>query len=134
MRAVFDCNVLISALLAPRGAPAQLLSRWRDGEFELIVSDKVLAELERALAYPRVAERISAEDASEFVAFLRRAAKLASDPDVAVTRSPDPDDDYLIALAESQGAYVVSGDSHLLGLSQTLPVLSPREFLERLAG
>ncbi len=134
MRAVFDCNVLISALLAPRGAPGQLMSRWREGEFELIVSVEVLAELERALAYPRVAERISAEDASEFVAFLRRAAKLAPDPDVAVARSPDPDDDYLIALAESQRAYVVSGDSHLLGLSQTLPVLSPREFLERLAG
>lgn len=110
------------------------MSRWRDGEFELIVSEKVLAELERALAYPRVAERISAEDASEFVAFLRRAAKLAPDPDVALARSPDPDDDYLIALAESRRAYVVSGDSHLLGLSQTLPVLSPREFLERLAG
>jgi putative PIN family toxin of toxin-antitoxin system len=110
------------------------MSRWRDGEFELIVSDKVLAELKRALVYPRMAERISAEDASEFVAFLRRAAKVAPDPDVVVARSQDPGDDYLIALAEGQRAYVVSGDSHLLGLSQTLPVLSPREFLERLAG
>jgi putative PIN family toxin of toxin-antitoxin system len=134
LRAVFDCNVLISALLAPHGAPGQLLSRWRAGEFDLIVSDKVLAELERALAYPKVAERIPAEDASDFVALLRRAAEFAPDPDVAVARSPDAADDYLLVLAESRHAFLVSGDGDLLGLSHTLPVLSPCEFLARLGG
>ena len=134
MRAVLDCNVLISALLAPGGAPRQLLSRWRAGEFELVVSEKVLTELERALGYPKIAERIPPEDASDFIALLRRAAQWVRDPDAVVARSPDVDDDYLIALAESQRAFLVSGDSHLLGLSHTLPVLSPREFLARLDG
>ena len=50
MRAVLDVNVLIAALLSPTGAPAQIVSRWLGGEFELIVSGNLLAELERALA------------------------------------------------------------------------------------
>ena len=35
MRAVVDVNVLISAILASRGASAELLRNTRDGEFEL---------------------------------------------------------------------------------------------------
>lgn len=41
----------------------------------------------------------------------------------------DPDDDYLIALAHSQNAVLVSGDSHLLDLSGGAPILSPADFL-----
>ena len=48
MRAVLDPNVLISALLAPKGAPGQVLAKWVIGEFELVVSPLLLAELERA--------------------------------------------------------------------------------------
>lgn len=44
-------------------------------------------------------------------------------------RSDDPVDDYLIALAA-----VISGDRHLLELSDRIPVYSPREFLELLGG
>lgn len=46
----------------------------------------------------------------------------------------DPVDDYVVALARSAHAsVVVSGDTHLLGISSSeLPVMSPREFLARL--
>lgn len=48
--------------------------------------------------------------------------------------SPDPDDDYLIALARVAGAdYLVSGDRHLLDLADPdPPVLTPRQFLRLL--
>ena len=51
MRAVLDPNILIAALLSPGGAPAQIVSRWLGGEFELVVSEALLSALERALAY-----------------------------------------------------------------------------------
>jgi len=44
-------------------------------------------------------------------------------------RSPDPDYDYLLALALSRRAFLVTGDRHLLGLSAALPILTPAEFL-----
>ena len=40
-----------------------------------------------------------------------------------------PGDDYLIALAEASRAAIVSGDGHLLGLRDELPVYSPAELL-----
>ncbi|MBI2168497.1 MAG: putative toxin-antitoxin system toxin component, PIN family [Actinobacteria bacterium] len=134
MRVVLDPNVLISGLLTPRGSPAKVLSAWLEGAYELVVSPKVLAELERALAYPKLRARISDREAGEFVELLRRGADAHDDPDdPPALRSPDPGDDYLIALAHSVSAVIVSGDKHLLGLSNRLPVYSPAAFLKMLA-
>ena len=75
---------------------------------------------------------------------LRFAAVLVEDPaEVSAGATPDPDDDYLVALAALVGAsYLVSGDRHLLDLPNrlvrdgegraTARVLTPREFLEEL--
>ena len=104
MRAVLDPNVLISALLAPNGAPAQALSRWVGGEYDLVVSPFLLAELERALAYPKLRARIAPEAAGEIVSFLERAAILMMDREKSPRRSSDPGDDYLLALAEQAKA------------------------------
>ena len=132
MRAVLDPNVLIAGLLSPSGPPAEILSRWVAGEFELVVSDALLAELERALAYPKVRARVTEGDAHAFVEVLRRGAHAAEDPPSPPNRSADPGDDYLLALAETERALLVSGDRHLLDLSGTLPVQSPRDFLSSL--
>jgi uncharacterized protein len=132
VRAVLDANVLIAALLSPNGAPAQILARWLAGDLELVVSESLLAELERALAYPKLRGRIAPEDAAEFVSFLQNSAIHAPDPPAPPCRSPDPGDDYLLALAESKKAIVVSGDQHLLELADRFPVRSPRDFLDAL--
>ncbi|MGH9011524.1 MAG: putative toxin-antitoxin system toxin component, PIN family [Acidimicrobiia bacterium] len=133
MRAVLDPNVLISGLLAPAGSPAKVLKAWLDGAFELVVSPLLLTELERALRHPKISERIEPAEAEELMALLRRQANVIDDPSTAPpVRSPDPGDDYLIALAASARAVIVSGDGHLLGLAEDLPVYSPAEFLSRL--
>ena len=132
MRAVLDANILISALLSRSGSPAQIVARWLAGEFELVVSEVLLAELERAFAYPKLRSRLAAADAAQFVALLRSAAVLAPDRPNPPRRSPDPGDDYLLALAEGQKALLVSGDHHLLGLVDRFPVRSPRAFREAL--
>jgi predicted nucleic acid-binding protein len=42
----------------------------------------------------------------------------------------DPGDAYLVALAQAEGAALVSGDRHLLDLAGEQPIYSPRAFLE----
>ena len=134
MRAVLDPNVIISALLSPEGSPARALRGWQQGAFELVVSPLLLGELQRALAYPKLARRIPPEEAEAVVEWLRGSATVAPDPDhPPPVRSPDPGDDYLIALAAAQGALLVSGDDHLLQLADGIPVCSPAVFLERLS-
>jgi putative PIN family toxin of toxin-antitoxin system len=133
VRAVLDPNVLVSAVLAPGGAPARALRAWLEGAYELVVSPLLLAELERALAYPKVRARVTREEAVELVDLLRRHGDFVDDPPESFrVRSPDPGDDYLIALAAASGALLVSGDRHLLGLADELPVCSPSAFVVRL--
>lgn len=132
MRAVLDPNNLIAALLSPAGAPAQLVTGWLGGEFELVVSETLLAELVQALEYPKLRKRVSADQAAEFVALLRDGPMIGADPSATSRRSADPGDDYLLALAESERAVLVSGDQHLLALAGELPIQTARAFLERL--
>jgi putative PIN family toxin of toxin-antitoxin system len=133
LRAVLDVNVLIAALLSPGGSPAQLLRVWQAGAFELLVSPQLLAELTRALSYPRIRRLIPAEDADAFVAWLRHSATLVLDPsDAPPWRSADPDDDYLMTLAAAERAVLVSGDRHLLAFADRLPILAPADFLRSL--
>jgi hypothetical protein len=130
VRAVLDVNVIVSALVSPRGTPARLLRAWQDGYFDLLVSPLLLAELRRTLTYPKIAKRIAIESSDEMIDRLTRFAVLEGDPaSPPPARSTDPDDDYLIALAAAAKAYLVSGDDHLLSLRPGLPILSPAEFL-----
>ena len=133
MRAVLDANVLSSAALSPRGTPARLLIAWQAGAFELVVSPQLLAELRRALAYPKLARLVPPADADAFTAWLGRAAELVADPPgPSPVRSSDPADDYLIALAAAERAVLVSGDGHLTALAGRIPVRTPAEFLAEL--
>jgi hypothetical protein len=52
MKAVVDPGVLVSALIAPKGTPAQLLDLLIQGRFEVIVSQRLLGELIGVLLEP----------------------------------------------------------------------------------
>jgi putative PIN family toxin of toxin-antitoxin system len=132
VRAVLDANVLVAALLSRAGAPAQILELWLAGEVEIFVSELLLAELERILAYPKLRARVSAAEAEQLVLLLRETAVVVADPPDPPSRSPDPGDDYLLALAEAGKAVLVSGDQHVLGLADRFPIQTARAFLELL--
>ena len=133
MRAGLNPNVLISAALSRHGAPPRILRAWLDGAFELIASPLLLEELERALAYPKLRKRIPPADAAGLVEWLRRSATVADDPAGAPpVASADPGDDYLIALAVSERAVLVSGDRHLLAIARDMPIHAPADFLAQL--
>jgi len=111
-----------------------VLRALASGEFELIVSEALLNELERALAYPKVRRHVDEADAAELVRWLTDSATHAADPAIdPPVRSRDPDDDYLIALASGHRAALVSGDKHLLALDREMPVFPPRAFVDLLA-
>jgi uncharacterized protein len=132
LRVVLDVNVLVSALLSKAGAPGRLIALWLEGSFELVVSEALLAELGRALAYPKLRKHISREDAADFIAVLRATASMLADADRSEPISRDPGDDYLLALAKASASVLVSGDRDLLVLAPELPIEEPGAFLEHL--
>ena len=133
LRAVVDVNVLVSAGIGREGPPAQIVRACLEGAFEIVVSPALLAELDRVLAYPRVAERCDAADVGQLRDALDRAAVHVDDPPTQQHIPADPADDYLVTLAIAAGAHViVSGDRHLLDapLGEGAPqVLGPAAFV-----
>jgi putative PIN family toxin of toxin-antitoxin system len=133
VRAVVDVNVLISGVLSAKGYSAEVLRASRDGRFELVVSELLLAELKRTFAYPRLRKRIPPEKAAAFLNWARDHASIAEDPaSPPPVGSRDPDDDYLLALAIDRKAYLVTGDQDLLVLSNDFPILTPAQFAAKL--
>lgn len=130
VRAVLDPNVIISALLSPKGSPARVFRAWIGGAYELVASPLLLAELERALGYPKLQKYVTTSEVEDLLGLLRREASLRDDPvESPPVRSLDPDDDYLIALAVAARAVIVSGDAHLLGIEGGFPIYTPAAFL-----
>ncbi len=134
MRVVLDANVLVSAAISAAGPPRRIISAWVDERFELIASPALLEELSDVLARPRFRRFISIATAGDFIDGLAEDAEILDDPPAQPGLSPDPDDDYLITLARAAKAdYLVSGDRHLLDLTDPdPPVLTPRQFLDLL--
>ena len=132
MRVVLDPNVLVSAVISAAGPPREIVMAWVEGHFDLVASPALIGELRDVLARPRLRRWVSEATATEFIDGLAQDALMIDDPPPLARLSPDPDDDYLIALARSAEAdYLVSGDRHLLSLADQLPpVLTPRQFID----
>jgi putative PIN family toxin of toxin-antitoxin system len=133
MRAVLDPNVIVSVLLSS-ATTAAVLDAWLEHrEYELVVCPTLLGELEAVLARPKFSS-ISKETVRESLERLRTEADLRDDPVVVAAVTPDPGDDYLVALArESQADCLVSGDPDLRELDiAEVEVFTPAAFLSRL--
>lgn len=129
-RAVLDSGVFVSAVVAPNGTSAKLVAEMQSGDLEVIVSPLLLKELEGVLRREKFRRYIDLGSVEAFIDMLRMEASVAPDPEEpAPLHSADPNDDYLIALAYSQSAHLVSGDSHLLDLADLAPISSPADFL-----
>ena len=130
VRAVVDPNVLISAAISKHGPPREILERWIDGEFEMIVSYDLLYELEAVLMRAWFREKLTYTDVQEYVRYIADRASMTEQPEPhrRVAGIPDPDDHYLANLAEQARVdRLVSGDPDL-------HATSPREFADELEG
>ena len=133
MRAGLDPNVLISAAISRKGAPAAILRHAELGDFELVISPQLLGEFDRALKYPKVRDRIDADRQVGIVNTIRLMAWEVADPGYKPSvPCPDPKDEYLISLVEEERIALVTGDKALQALAPEIPVFSPAQFLELL--
>lgn len=125
-----DTNVLVSAV-ATRGLCADVLQVIL-AEHELVLGETVLRELTRVL---RRKVRVSAGISDEMDAFLRRHALVVPDaPPLHLTLRDRTDLPVLAEAVAGRAEVLVTGDRDLHGaaVELPLPVLTPREFWERI--
>jgi putative PIN family toxin of toxin-antitoxin system len=135
MRVVLNTNILISALMVQTGNSAVVYRAWQEGQFTLLTCAEHLDELRAALRKPAVAERIKPYKAWRLVNELKELAEIIRSLP-RVERSPDPSDDFLLALSEAGKAdYLVTGDKGgllALDVHKTTRIVSVRKFAERI--
>lgn len=134
MRIVCDTNVLISGLIWS-GIPGRIWDRVESGADRLSVSRPMLAEMDRVLTYPRIAQTLARRELQ--AADLLRAVVSAADvvwprPLASPVVLDDPDDDAVLACAAAGNAdYIVTGDQHLLSLGSWdgIRITAPAEYI-----
>ena len=130
MRIILDTNVFVSGVFFS-GPPYQILSAWRDGRIQLVISREILDEYQRVGRV--LAEQYPGVDLDPLISLL-----VAQSESVGVPPLPDPvcedrDDDKFLACALSgEVRLIVSGDRHLLRVSgyRGIEVVRPRASLE----
>ena len=135
MKVVLDTNVLLSGLMAPEGTPGRILAAWFDARFDVVMSVEQLAEIGRALSYPKIHPKLK-WDEQRIEKLIRQLYIRAEVVDLRSTSAEvprDPKDSPILAALIASGAdALVSGDRDLLELRGKYPVQTPAEFVRRL--
>ena len=130
---VIDTNVVISALLFG-GTPGVLIELWKKDKIAPLITDEIIAEYIRVLAYPKF--KLSEEEIyyiihQEILPFFN---VVKSKPGPSIIKE-DPDDDKFIQCAKAGKAKVIiSGDRHLLAVKshQGINILTTAQCLKNL--
>ena len=141
LKVTIDTNVLVSALLDSHGKAFTIISYARQHKFDLVVSHKIIEELERVLGYKKLQALFKKRGVEQnyidnFIRLLRKLAVYVSENSEIRVVHDDPADDMIIACAlESKSDLIVSGDKHLLNLKkhQGVQIINPSDFLRFLS-
>jgi len=135
VKVVLDTNVLLSGLMFPDGAPGRVVAAWREARFDLIVSIHQLAEIGRALAYPKIRRILNWDDRriEQFIRQLYIRVQIVDLDGISVQVPADQDDVPILAtLVATKADVLITGDGDLLALRGRYAILTPAEFVRRL--
>lgn len=139
LRVVLDTNVLLSGIAFPGSIPGKILSAWRIGSLEVVLSDFILEELRRVL--PRLSHRhgLTSQEIEDLLDILSVQAEILEhhSPNEQLLRDTNdlPVLGTLLAAIHSGGAdYLITGDKDLLVLADRYPVISPADFWTKHGG
>ena len=137
LKIVLDTNVFVSALINPRGKPAQILNYVFESKVRLFTSPSIIEELERVLSYPKLVKRhgLEKQELKKFVSDLLSILSLVEGKKAIELIAEDPaDNNYLSCALDAKADFIVSGDIHLLNLREYegIQIITPSQFLEML--
>ncbi|MHB1175809.1 MAG: putative toxin-antitoxin system toxin component, PIN family [Sulfuriferula sp.] len=131
MQAVIDTNVVVSAVINPRGTPARVIEEIRAFVLIPVVSPAILAE------YTEVLRRARFGFPSELVDRLLddlSALALHIVPNAQIPANlPDPGDAPFIATAKTAACPIVTGNGRHFPAECGVLILSPAECLARIS-
>jgi putative PIN family toxin of toxin-antitoxin system len=131
LRVVLDTTVWISGVFW-QGIPYQILEIWKAGDFEIIVSEAILAEIERKLKEKAARFEVETGVVNEWLDLIIGEVIFVR-PQEKIQACRDPDDDmFLEAAVGGRAEFVVSGDKDLtdMGEFKEIKLVKPRQFYD----
>jgi putative PIN family toxin of toxin-antitoxin system len=139
LRVFLDTNVLLSGIAFPGSVPGRIMSAWRLGSIEVVLSDFIMEELRRVL--PRLSHRhgLTSVEIDDLLDILSIQAEILEPhaPDEPLLRDTNdlPVLGTLLAAVQSGSIdYLITGDKDLLVLGDRYPIVSPADFWTRHGG
>ena len=133
IRAVYDCNVVLSGI-GWNGSARKCLKLVAQRRVFLFVTDDILAEYESVIP-ETLAEEVPEVDPHPKLAWIKSKARLIAASALGKRRSRDAKDDvYLAAALGATAEYIVTYDKDLLDLEKPFGIetIRPAEFLRRI--
>jgi len=136
MRVVLDTNVLLSGLAYPHSLAGRILSGWKRGSVEVVLSTFILEELRRVLPRLATIHQLTVNEMDDLVDVLSFQADIIEPVDVPAEICRDANDTPILgtlvaAVQNDRADWLVSGDKDLLVLANRYPVLTVAQFCER---
>ena len=136
IRAVFDTNVFLRALINPHSRCGRLLDEFVD-DYELVLSPAIIRVVLEVLHRPRLRAKfpqITQLDVARIIA-LFEGASVVEPQDVPSVSRDRADDKFLACARVSEAKYLVTEDKDLLVLEayEGSRICQPVEFIELLS-
>jgi len=137
IKVVVDTNVLVSGLISPKGSPAKIIDSWQKRKFVLVTSKATLKELKKVLNYSKIAKNyhLDQEKVDEYIKGFWAFSEVCSPTKkISVVKNDPEDNKFIEAAVTAKTDFIVSGDRHLLELSeyQGIKILTVKEFCLKL--
>lgn len=132
--AALDTNVIVSAAINAKGAPAKLMMDWiLDGQVQVVTSPSIVAEYREVV---RRGKFVRYGFPPEWLEFMIDESLHLPEADQRQLLLPDPKDRPFLALAHKAGALLVTGNlkHYPKPARKGVTVLSPADYLAHLLG
>ena len=128
---MLDTNVLVSGLAYPSSIPGQIVSAWRQGGLEVVLSRYILDETARVL--PQLSRvQLSSGEIRNLIDSLFFLADIVESDGSEDPGLRDPGDQQVLGTFRASGAnYLITGDKDLLALQEKYPIVTPAVFWRR---
>jgi putative PIN family toxin of toxin-antitoxin system len=131
IRATYDTNTLVSGTISS-GSIAIIINAWLQNEIEIVISQPLIDELTRTLTKPYFTSRLTQEQIQKYITLVKERAKMITIHTPIPKMATHPEDDLVLATAESGNAdIIVTGDHGLQNLKQykNIAIVSPKDFI-----
>jgi len=129
LKVVIDTNILVSAILNPKGPSAKIVSTILEGIIKLCISPAIYEEYHQVLNYERF--KFDSKKVKRFLSALKNVAQWFTPTKKVIKIIKDDSDNRFLECAETAEAnFVITGNRNHFNFDRfgTSFILSPGEF------